>query len=306
MCHTKTLQRAHILIVGASLILFGFQSEAQIFGVYRQLWTGLSTTDGSVNALTNTFLNLNWPNSPNPAYTRVFTNFETEINLLDGYGQQLRGFIVPPTNGFYTFWIASDDNSSLFLSADETSTNRQLLCYVANSTNPREWTREPNQISNPVLLEGGRRYYVEVLHKEAGGTDNLGVRWQLPNGTIEEPLTAVSAAGTLLIPFNGANTLPGIYVQPADTTVTEQGNATFSLLVTNWAPVGYQWRLNGTALTSTFSRKSFYTVSNVSVALNNGQIYSCVVSNASGSVTSVLATLTVVADTNPPTLLSAA
>src|ERR1043165_9647020 len=97
MCHTKTLRRAHILIVGASLILFGFQSEAQIFGVYRQLWTGLSTTDGSVNALTNTFLNLNWPNSPNPAYTRVFTNFETEINLLDGYGQQLRGFIVPPT-----------------------------------------------------------------------------------------------------------------------------------------------------------------------------------------------------------------
>src|SRR5437764_14643956 len=50
MCHNKTLRWAHILIVGASLILIGFPSEAQIFGVYRQLWTGLSTTDGSVNA----------------------------------------------------------------------------------------------------------------------------------------------------------------------------------------------------------------------------------------------------------------
>src|SRR5262249_55476183 len=50
----------------------------------------------------------------------------------------------------------------------------------------------------------------------------------------------------------------------------------------------------------------FLTVSNVSIAINNGQVYSCAVSDASGSITSVLATLTVIADTNPPTLVSAA
>ena len=305
MHYKKVFQWTPVLAMGAILTLTSFRTSGQTFGVYRQLWTGLSTSDGSVNALTNVSLNPNWPNSPNPSYTQVFTSFETETNLLDGYGQRVRGFVVPPMTGFYIFWIASDDNSSLFLSTDESPANKQLLCYVTSSTNPRQWTKEPNQMSAPVTLEAGRRYYIEALHKEDSGGDNLAVRWELPNGVIEEPLASSSAAGTLLIPYNGTNTVPGIYTQPASVTVVEQANATFSLLATNWSSVGYQWRLNGNNLAGVLSRKSFYSVSNVTIAANNGQVYSCVVSNGSMSVTSLLATLTVVADTNAPTLLSA-
>src|SRR6266704_3640281 len=83
MDHSKTLRWGQILMVCATLTLACLQTGAQTFGVYRQLWTGLSTTDGSLNALTNTALNPNWPNNPNPAYTQIFTNFETETNLLD-------------------------------------------------------------------------------------------------------------------------------------------------------------------------------------------------------------------------------
>jgi hypothetical protein len=118
MDHNKSFRWLPLLGL-ATLALASFQAKAQILGVYRQLWTGLSTSDGSVNALTNAMLNANWPTNPNPAYTQVFTNFETESNLLDGYGQRLRGFVVPPVTGFYTFWISSGDNSSLFLSTDE-------------------------------------------------------------------------------------------------------------------------------------------------------------------------------------------
>src|SRR5204863_1811753 len=71
------------------------------------------------------------------------------------------------------------------------------------------------------------------------------------------------------------------------------------------APVSYQWRAGGTNLPGAAAAKSIYTVSNVSVALNNGQVYRCVVSNASGSVTSAPATLTVTPDTVAPTLVSA-
>jgi len=46
-------------------------------------------------------------------------------------------------------------------------------------------------------------------------------------------------------------------------------------------------------------------VSNVSVAANNGLLYTCVITNSAGAVTSVVATLTVVADTVAPTLASA-
>src|ERR1051326_4012919 len=139
-----------IFLASASLT-----AEAQTFGIYRQLWTGLNASDTSLNALTNTALNPNWPNNPNPAYTRVFTNLETEINFLDGYGQRLRAFIVPPMTGLYTFWIASDDTSSLFLSADETTTTRTNFCFVVGSTHPREWNKEPNQCPVPIPREAG-------------------------------------------------------------------------------------------------------------------------------------------------------
>src|SRR5438270_2120134 len=39
--------------------------------------------------------------------------------------------------------------------------------------------------------------------------------------SIEEPLTAVSPAGTLLIPFDGIDLTPGIYQQTSNTTVLE-------------------------------------------------------------------------------------
>ena len=85
------------------------------FGVYRELWTNLNSNIGGLAVLTNTADNPAWPESPSAAFTHVFTNFETEINSgMDNYGQRLRGYVVPPETGQYSFWIASDDNSQLF------------------------------------------------------------------------------------------------------------------------------------------------------------------------------------------------
>ena len=81
--------------------------------------------------------------------------------------------------------------------------------------------------------------------------------------------------------------------------------ATFSLLVTNQSAVTYQWRVNGTNLAGPGAVKSVLTRQQRHAAINNGQVYRCVVANASGSVTSAPAILTVIADTNPPTLVSA-
>src|SRR3982751_6445025 len=74
---------------------------SQPFGVYRQLWTGLGSGGSSpLDVLTNTSLNPNWPDNPNPSYTKVFDNFETEADSgLSNYGERLRTFVVPPTNG---------------------------------------------------------------------------------------------------------------------------------------------------------------------------------------------------------------
>ena len=39
---------------------------------------------------------------------------------------------------------------------------------------------KPENISEPIPLEGGRRYYIEALMQEGAGQDNLSVAWQLP------------------------------------------------------------------------------------------------------------------------------
>jgi len=276
----------------------------QIFGVYRQLWTNLNSSAGNtLAALTNTTYNPSWPTNPAAAFTTVLPGFETAVN--DGmnyYGQRLRAFVVPPTNGDYTFWIASDDNSLLLLSTNENPANEIPIAAVTSWTDWRDFTLEANQQSAPVYLQGGQRYYLEALMQQGSGGDNLTVQWQLPDGTIELPLATGSAAGTLLVPFTGLTNRPGIYFQPATNTVGLENSAvTFSLLATNPAPVCYQWRLSGTNLPG--ANSPVLVLSNLSKSWN-GQSFVCVVSNAAGSVTSTPALLTVLADTNPPTILS--
>jgi hypothetical protein len=175
---------------------------ASLWGVYRQLWTNLNSSIGNtLTVLTNTSYNTNWPNNPASAYTHVFTSFETELNTgVNNYGQRLRAFVVPPTSGNYVFGIASDDVSDLFISTDETPANERLVASVSTWTSWREFSKESNQQSAPIYLQGGQRYYLEGLMQQGGGGDNLTVQWQLPNGTVELPLASGSLSGTLLIP----------------------------------------------------------------------------------------------------------
>ena len=142
--------------------------------------------------------------------------------------------------------------------------------------------------------QAGRRYYVEAIMQQGGGGDNLAVRWQLPNGNFEEPLSATNSVGTRLVPFDGVEQFPGIYQQTTNLSVVEGRTAVMSVLVTNGAPVSYQWNLNSSPISGAV--KPFYTVNNVSIAANNGQIYTCTVQNSSGGVASSPITLNVVPD----------
>jgi hypothetical protein len=272
------------------------------FGIYRELWTNLNSSVGNtLAALTNTTDNPNWPNIPAASYTHIFTNFETEINTgMNYFGQRLRTFVVPPASGLYTFWIASDDSSQLFLSTNENPAGMVPIASVASWTPSEDWTEFPSQQSALISLQGGCRYYLEAQMQQGTGGENLSVRWQLPNSVFEQPMAAVSGAGTLLIPCNGVNTTPGIFAQTSNAMVVENLNAVFSVLVTNQAPVTYQWFSGVTKLAG--ATLPVYTLTNASLALNNGQVYTCVVTNSAGSITSAPITLTVLRDTVPPTV----
>jgi len=270
------------------------------FGIYRQLWTNLNASVGdTLAALTNTTYNPNWPN--NPSSTEILTSFMTPVNTgVNYYGQRLRAFVVPPTSGDYVFWISSDDTSELFVSTDENPAHKSPSCWVSSWTPAEVWTDEASQQGAPVSLVGGQRYYVEAIMQQGNGGDNLTVQWEMPNGTFEEPMSAESPAGTLLVPFTGTNSTPGIYQQTTNISILEGLNAVFSVLCTNQSTLNYQWWVNGSVLAG--ATAGAYPITNTSLTAN-GAVYRCTVSNALGVLTSAPMTLTVIRDTVPPAVL---
>jgi alkaline phosphatase D len=83
---------------------------------------------------------------------------------------------------------------------------------------------------------------------------------------------------------------PTITTQPADRTVNVGERARFKVIATGSPPLHYQWRKNGADIPG--ATNSSYTTP-ATVAADNGSLFSVVVSNDGGSVTSDDATLTV-------------
>ena len=109
--------------------------------------------------------------------------------------------------------------------------------------------------------------------------------------------SATSAAASLTV--NAAPVAPSITTQPASQTVTAGQTATFSVTATGTAPLSYQWKKNGTAISGAIS--SSYTTP-ATTSSDNGAQFTVVVSNTVGSATSSAATLTVNSATTPPSV----
>ncbi len=88
----------------------------------------------------------------------------------------------------------------------------------------------------------------------------------------------------------GTAVAPSITTQPANQSVVAGAAATFSVTASGTAPLSYQWRKGGANISGATSAS--YTTLPTSSA-NNGEVFSVVVTNSAGSVTSSNATLTV-------------
>jgi DNA-directed RNA polymerase specialized sigma24 family protein len=124
-----------------------------------------------------------------PSGTARESSFLAPRDWADRYGQRMRGWVHPPVSGAYTFWICSDNDGELWLSPDDQPSGKARIALVQGAVGFDHWEDRPDQRSQPVQLEAGRRYYIEALQKEGGGADHLEVGWQWPDGTLERPIS---------------------------------------------------------------------------------------------------------------------
>ncbi|MHA4807422.1 lamin tail domain-containing protein [Flavitalea flava] len=160
--------------------------------------TGSILGEGYTGIPGNTLINLassaKYPNHPD--ITAQLNKFEYGPQIGDNYGARVRGYICAPLTGNYVFYLASDEQSELWLSTDESPSHGSRIAFVEKAVGFRAWLSTSSQQSAPVRLVKGVRYYVETVHKEGTGNDHLSVGWVLPGGVFEGPI-----GGYVLSPF---------------------------------------------------------------------------------------------------------
>jgi autotransporter-associated beta strand protein len=121
------------------------------------------------------------PNYPNrPHSETVLGSFDSGTAKGDSYGSTVRGYLIAPASGDYTFSISADDSAELRISPDADPVNAVTCASVSYPTNPNDWITHPSQTSAAISLTAGQVYYIEARHKEAYQGDHVQVAWQGP------------------------------------------------------------------------------------------------------------------------------
>jgi len=111
------------------------------------------------------------------------------------YVRHLEGYLHPPADGLYTFKIAADDNGSFFLSTDDSRKNVKLVCYSFAYSHRYQFHWRAGQISKPIPLKKGRKYYYEAMQREGHAHDNLMIVWK--TATMDQEVPSGEAISTL-------------------------------------------------------------------------------------------------------------
>ena len=160
--------------------LFTDEVNAETGALMKEVWDGVAGT--AISQLTG---HANYPNRP---LARDFIpSFESfHPNWTDTFGTRVTGFIVPQVSGSYSFAVAGDDIVELYLSTGASEGNKALIASVPSWTAFREWTKFPAQVSTTRTLTAGQKYFVELLHVEAAGSDHFSVAWKTPGSATWE------------------------------------------------------------------------------------------------------------------------
>ncbi len=268
-------------------LLLSVPGQAQVAGVYREVYTNLSREAFSLARLTNHpgFL------AGRPDQAGFTTGGLSSTFTGDDYAQRLRAYLIAPADGDYIFGISSDETSNLLLGTDENPATKRLVAWVDPRAQPGNYTTHYGQQSLPVTLQAGRRYYVEVLHHEANLIDHLSVQWRLPSGATETPIP-----NTRLV-----YEVPPILVSNLNNFTVEEGRPVeFAPVVANFLPQAFRWQRDGADLPG--ATNGNYRLEAASLS-DHGALFRAFITNRIGATNTAEVSLSVLRDTNAPTLV---
>ena len=270
----------------------------------------------------------------------VLTKFEVPDEQGDDFAERVTALFKAPVTGDHVFFIASDDDSDLFVSTDSTPLKKQMVAQEVDWCGDRNWTgndggtgnfqlqqkRSDQWVPDPTMppasppfangisLTNGSTYYIEAVHHEGGGGDNLAVTFKLKNDPDPAPGAATAISGFLLAPYIQALDGAKITVTNFPSTFTGVQNRTTTLTIgatsgylgdTSSASPGlaYQWQ-SAAPGSSTFTNVPNGTGASLTTRLLNlsdsGAQFRVALIAGDTNATSSAATLTVTPDTTPP------
>jgi hypothetical protein len=135
---------------------------------------------------------------------------------------RMRGYLLAPQTGSYTFWIATlngESGAELWLSPDDNPSKKERIARLTGRTDTgkptqvptnlaaarsMDWRREPGQKSAPRILREGTRYYLEVW-ASTPRVEALAIGWHTPVDSDTGPPRMIDPQA--LAPFMGLDAL---------------------------------------------------------------------------------------------------
>lgn len=184
----KTKSTLIVLISISILLSTGLQTNAQIAqqpeGVLWEIFNNKTTYD--FNTLRN---------SDSIPDQIIYLDSLLTLNnstLMDFFASRIKGYLIPPVSGEYTFYFACDNTGQFLLSPDTSSADAQLKSEIFSIQN--DWT----QNTSSQQLIAGQKYFFEILHYDTAYIDMVKLGWTLPGDTMIRVLKTpfISNCGT--------------------------------------------------------------------------------------------------------------
>jgi len=270
-------------------------------------FTGASLTD-----LATWIADPKFPDSPDRArYVNGISFGEPSFGNTygDSLGVRITGTLTVPQTGQYRFFVRSDDASQLFLNTTGAALpNPATATAIATEEACCAAFQEPGdpRTSEAIQLTAGTQYGFVYLVKEGGGGD-----WGQVAMRKEGDTTAAASLQPIRGPLvTGVGDPVGASVtftqQPQSASVAANETLTLTAAANVVSPYGaasfYQWYRNNEMVPgATSSNLTLHPV----LAADNNAVYKVLAGTLGATNTSSQATLTVSADTKPPTMASA-